>query len=486
MLEINPVNLHKNTATAAKTTRLKAKTSIAILATAVSSTMLSMPVSAATSAWSAEQILTSSQSTNLRTAINAAGTSVMVWDQYIPGSADATHLYGRWQVYASVCIPRQAPQAPVCSTPQAFTDGTNIPDATNAGAVVAPSGKVTVFWNSTATPTVYSAYSSSSDAGATWSQEERIPGDAGYTLLSGVYSEVGPSVGIDGNGNIIVAMVNPPTAYWTMRTVFGVQTLMKDASTNTWGSPVQLSTGVGILGSAKLFVNTDGQALLNMGFTSFRRWRDNATGAWNWSPQTVQTAGMGQIYSASAGFDAGGKAYFVYRTRYSGAFLSTSAPTVANPNPTWTTPKPVAKFDILGSSLLIRGSSSGHAIVYGNDMNTGYVRAAVTADGGKTWGNLVNMGIGSNPHAAGSENGLYALSWESAGANWDRYFVAIGTGIGTGTAAWVKKNLIGNNASGPASIAGSILGGNAQVVAGWIRWDAIGDVLGVSTGTANP
>ena len=59
--------------------------------------------------------------------------------------------------------------------------------------------------------------------------------------------------------------------------------------------------------------------------------------------------------------------------------MSTSTPTTA-----WTTPKHIAKFDILGSSLIVRGSSAGHAIVYGNDMNTGNVRATVTADGATT------------------------------------------------------------------------------------------------------
>lgn len=450
---------------------------IALLASTVGAIMMSVSVYAASATWSPEQIVaTIPQATNIRTAVNATGTSVVIWDEFIPGSADAAHLYGRWRVYASVCPPNPAPQAPNCNIlPHAFTDAGTVDNATNAGAVVAPSGNVTVFWNSLGTSTAFSASSSSSDGGNSWSDPEQVPGTAGYTLLSGVNAEVGPSVGVDGAGNIIVVMINPPATTPVAQTGYSVQTLVKDSSKGVWSNPpVQLSNGVGIFGSGKLFVNSDGQALLNFGFTSFRR---DTQGNWG-APQTVSTAGMGQIYAASAGFDAGGKAYFVYRTHYQGAFLSTSTPTT-----TWTTPKHIAKFDILGSSLVVRGSSAGHAIVYGNDMNTGNVRAAVTADSAATWGSLVSFGLGNNPQAVGSENGLYAISWDSAGANWDRYFVASGTGVGTGTAAWVKKNLAGNNASGPAAIAGNVPGGNAQTVAGWTRWDTVADVVGASLGT---
>lgn len=451
---------------------------IALLTAICSFSTASKLAFAAAATWSPEQVIsrltTSTQIANIRSAVNNTGTSVIIWDQSIPGSGDATHLYGRWQVYASVCTPPSAQITPICSAPYAFTDGTSVPDATNAGAVVSPSGTVTVFWNSFATPTIYSASSNSADSGQNWSTSEQLPGGAGYTLLSGVYAEVGPSVGVDGNGNIIVAMVNPPSTTPLSKTGYSVQTLVKDSTTGLWSSPLQLSNAAGIYGSAKLFVNSDGQALLNFGYTSFRR---DSQGHWG-APQTVSTAGKGQIYSASAGFDAGGKAYFVYRTRYFGAFLSTSTPTSA-----WTTPKHIAKFDILGSSLIVRGSSAGHAIVYGNDMNTGNVRATVTADGATTWGNLVSFGLGSNPRAAGSENGLYAISWDSTGVNWDRYFVASGTGIGTGTAAWVKKNLAGNNATGPVSIAGSIPGGNSQTVAAWLRWDTVDNLLGISACT---
>ncbi len=459
----------------------KIKACAGLFASAVGLAITNAPIFAATSVWSPEQIITSAQTANVRTSVNKAGVSVVVWDQFIPGSADAAHLYGRWQVYASVCTAKPVPQAPLCAAPEAFTGNGAIDDATNAGAVVAPNGKVTVFWNVTA-PALFSANSSSADNGANWSVPEILPGSPGYSLMSGVYSEVGQSVGVDGKGNIVVAMINPPTTYWTMRTVFGVQTLVKDAVTNVWSQPQQLSTSSAIFGSAKLFVNSDGQALLNTGFTTFRR---QANGTWG-AAQTVPTAGMGQIYSASAGFDAGGKAYFVYRNRYGGAYLSTSTPTLANPNPVWTTPRRVAKFDTLGSSLLVRGSSANHAIIYGNDMNTGNVRAAVTADGGATWGALVNFGLGSNPRAAGSENGLYALSWDSAGINADRFYVAGGTGIGTGNLAWSKINLIGNNATGPVAIAGDQPAGNARIAASWLRWDATGDMLGFASGTITP
>jgi hypothetical protein len=119
-------------------------------------------------------------------------------------------------------------------------------------------------------------------------------------------------------------------------------------------------------------------------------------------------------------------------------------------------------------------------------MNTGNVRASVSTDGGLKWGALVNFGYGSGPQTVGSENGLFALSWDSAGVNWDRFIVATGTGVGTGTAAWVKNTLAGNNATGHVSIAGNVPGGNAQTVAGWGRWDAIGDVVGLSSGIVAP
>ncbi len=455
--------------------------SFALLATTLSSSIVSFPAQAATAVWSPEQIVTNLQATNVHTAVNTSGISAVIWDQYILGSADSAHLYGRWQVFASVCTPQPAPQTPNCSAPYAFTDGIHVPDATNAGVVVAPSGAVTVFWDSFPTPTAYSASATSVDSGNNWLDQGQVPGSPGYTLLSGVYAQVGPSVGVDGNGNIIAVMVNPPAISPITSTGYSVQTLVKPAGGN-WSSPVQLSSGTGIFGSGKLFVNSDGQALFNLGFTSFRR---DINGNWG-APKTIPIAGMGQIYSASAGFDAGGKGYFVYRTRYLGAFLAISTPTTPNPNPAWSKPKHIAKFDILGSSLIVRGSSAGHAIVYGNDMNTGNVRATVSSDCGATWGGLTNFGLGSNPYAAGSENGLFALSWDSAGVNWDRYMVATGTGIGTGTTAWIKKSLVGNNANGPVSIAGNVMGGSAYTVAGWIRWDNLSNILGVSSGIVNP
>jgi hypothetical protein len=433
------------------------------------------PAFAATASWSPEQVVaTASQAVNVRTAVDASGISVVVWDQLVPGSIDTSHPYGINQVYASVCLPRTS-LAPDCSPPNPFTDG--LTDATNAGAVVAPSGTVTVFWTIKSTPTAFSESSQSSDSGTSWTTSELIPGDNGYTLLSGSYAQLGPSVGIDGLGNIIAVLLNPLANNPTTGASYSVQTLVKNASDGTWSAPVQLSSGVGIFGSSQLFVNSDGQALLNFGFTAFRR---DSLGNWS-TAQTVPTPSGGQVYSASAGLDAGGKGYFVTRTRYGGAFLSTSTTTTG-----WTTPKHIAKFDTLGSSVLVRGSSPGHAIVYGNDMNTGYVKATVTTDGGATWGNMVSFGAGSNPQAVGSENGLYGLSWSSGGATWDRYFVASGTGVGTGTTAWVKKNLIGNFATGPVAIKGNVSGGSAQTAAGWARMDTSGMAVGTALGTITP
>lgn len=70
---------------------------IALLASTVGAIMMSVSVYAASATWSPEQIVaTIPQATNIRTAVNATGTSVVIWDQFIPGSADAAHLYGRW------------------------------------------------------------------------------------------------------------------------------------------------------------------------------------------------------------------------------------------------------------------------------------------------------------------------------------------------------------------------------------------------------
>ena len=464
---------NKKLATSKYQTRFK-YVDIAFLATALCWGVANSPAHAATAAWSAEQIVATSPSTYVRTAVNATGTSAIIWNQFIPGSIDATHPYGRNQVYGSVCKAQPAPQVPTCSASFAFTDGTTVLNAANMGAVVSPSGKVTVFWNTLETTpptTTYSASASSSDAGQNWSAQEQLPGSAGYSLF-------GQSVGVDANGNIVAVMVSPTAP----KAIYSVQALVKDGATGLWSARSQLSNGTYLFGSINLFVNSDGQALLNLGFTSFRR---DVNGNWA-APQTVPIVGMGQIFSTNAGFDAGGKAYFVYRTHYLGAYLSTSSPTPTNPNPVWSKPKRIAKFDILGSSLIVRGSSAGHAIIFGNDMNTGNVRASVTADGGATWGALVNFGYGSSPQAVGSENGLFALSWDSAGTNWDRFIVAAGTGVGTGTTAWIKNNLAGNNAIGSVSIAGNVPGGSAQTVAGWGRWDAIGDVVGLSSGIVAP
>jgi len=428
--------------------------------------MIITPASAATATWSSEQVLESSidGATNIHTAISEAGTSVVVWDKLV--GVDPQHPYGIYQVSASVHTSNGGWSV---NTPLTG------PDATNAGAVVDPFGTVTVFWTSGGVS--YDA--SSIDGGKNWSSPEIID-DSGYTLVSGVNAQVGPSVGADKDGNIIVVMTKPRS---TSPVSYDAKALVKPLN-GTWSTEALLTGtgGIGIFGSIRLYVNSDGQALFNSGFSTFRR--DPQTQVKWGTEQTVSVAGLGQIYSASAGLDAGGNGYFVFRTRYSGAFLSTSTPVTG-----WTKPRHVAKFDILGSSLQVTGSSPGYALVYGNDMNTGAVRATVTADTGATWGALTNFGFGDSPFAAGSENGLYSIGWSSGGTNWDRYTVASGTGIGTGTAAWVKKALAGNFAGGSVAVAGSIAGGSAQSVAGWGRMATAiggGTDIGAATGTVAP
>lgn len=429
-----------------------------ILATAAT------PVAAASAVWTAETLLdTNLQSASrVDAAVSPAGKSVVVWDKLI--GSDPAHPYGIFQVFAAV----RATQTGPWSVTSALSDA----DAYNAGAVVNPlNGKTTAFW--TANGISYAA--TTSDSGATWTRET-IPADAGYSILATVYVQVSPFVDIDGAGNITVILAKPRTG---LPNSYDLEAMVK-AADGSWSTPVPISgsSGAGLFGSAKLNVLSDGQAFLNFGFTTFRR---SAAGVWE-APQSVNVAGFGQVYSASADLDASGRAYFVFRSRYGGALLSTSTPGAA-----WSKPRHVTKFDTLGGSLQIAASSAGHAMVYGNDMNTGAVRAAASADAGATWGTLFGFGFGDTPQASGSENGQYVLGWSSGGANADRFFAASGTGIGTASAAWFKKNLVGGMAAGSVAIAGQGAGGNAQAAAGWFRWDtANGNVIGASSGLLTP
>ncbi len=162
---------------------------------------------------------------------------MVVWDETVLGVANTYGGTGIQRIFASVCVPRTANFSPICSDPHEFT---NVPtDATNAGAVVSPSGTVTVFWNeynlAPATGSI-SKFSSFESFNNTWPQinnnwpqphGEQIPGAPGYTLMAGVYTEVGPSVGVDGNGNIIAVMTNPRTYPLSTGSSFSVKALVR-------------------------------------------------------------------------------------------------------------------------------------------------------------------------------------------------------------------------------------------------------------------
>lgn len=423
------------------------------------------PAGAASAVWTAETLLASKLlgASRVDAAVSPAGRSAVVWDKLI--GFDPGHPYGIFQVYGAA----RATQAGPWSATTALSDV----DAYNAGAVVDPvTGKTTAFWTSLG----ISYLASTADSGATWTRET-IPADAGYSILTTVYSQVAPFVDIDAAGNITVILVKPRAG---LANSYDVEAMVK-AADGTWSAPIPISgtAGAGLFGSARLNVLADGQAFLNFGFTTFRR---SAAGVWD-APQSINIAGYGQVYSASADMDAGGRAYFVFRSRYGGALLSTSTPGSA-----WSKPRHVAKLDTLGSSLQVAAASSAHAVVYGNDIYSGTVRATVTGDAAATWGPLFAFGFGDNPQASGSENGQFVLGWSSGGLNADRYFVASGTGIGTAAVAWTKKNLAGGMAAGSVAIAGQGAGGNAQAVAGWFRWagNVNGNAIGASSGLLTP
>jgi hypothetical protein len=402
---------------------------------------------AASASWSPEKLLTGSilGASNVRSAVNGQGRAVLVWDQLM--GVDAAHPQGIHQVFAAVRASRSAgwSKARALSAPG---------NANNAGAVVAGDGTtVTVFWNEEGVP----KSGRSTTLGRSWAKSA-IPGGAGFTLITGTNPVVGPDVGIDGKGRITVILAKPNG---TTPASESLEAMTRGAG-GAWHSPVAITgpSGAQLFGSTRLKVLADGRAFLNYGFTTAYR-----TAADHWQPaRTVSLAGFGTVYSASADMDQGGKAYFAFRSRYLGARLAISANGQA-----WTPPASIADFDTLGANLWIVAANAGHALIYGNDMNTGNVDAAATGDGAASFKPLADFGLGDSPQAVGSANGLFALGWSSAGANADSYAVAAGSFLGAKPT--VQTTLSGGFAAGALAIAAKPVAGKAEAVAGLVHDD---------------
>ena len=390
---------------------------------------------ALSAAWTKEKVIATApiDALNVRTAINAAGRAVAVWDE--PRASGAT------LVRASVL------DGGLWGPPSDLSDAAGV--SANAGAVVDPAGTITVFWSSGG------AWKDAVLSGGAWSPAEPIPASPGFTLLAGV--------GVNAAGDVQIATVAQRSA--PIR--FEAESLVKPAG-GAWGAPVPItSTPVG--GRPFFTMNSSGQAMLTAGFAIFR---SPAPGVWG-APQTITPSG-GQVYSTGATLDAGGRGYFFFVSRYGGTNISTAPMGGA-----WSTPKTVAKFATLGSSVALAASSADRALVYGVDYSNNKGRAAATTDGGKTWGALNVIGPWTDMMVAtGSDSGLYAMSYLS-----DAFWVATGSGTGTAANAWTKVKLAPNFPLGSAAISGT------AVVAAWSRYPLVGvgdSMVGVATGTVTP
>jgi hypothetical protein len=385
-------------------------------------------------AWTPEAVVGTSALGVLRarTAINGAGVAVAVWDDRL--TATVTRVWA--SVYAGGAW----------TPPRALSDGAVT--AASATPVVAPSGAVTVLWE-----TGGGAWSADC-VGGVWSASVAVPSEPGYGHIVGA--------GVDGAGNLELvagALRAGSTA------AYDVEAIVRTGA-GVWGAPVRFASGATV--ASRLVMNGAGQAILHTGLTVTR---SNALGVWG-APQTLALAG--QVYSTSVALDAGGRGYLAARSRYGGANVSTSTATTA-----WTTFKRVAKFDVLGSSLGVVASSSGRALVYGEDYSTGMVRASATTNGGGAWGGLVNLGVGALVGAAGGDRGLYAVGWLDN----ETLRVATGTGVGTGTNAWVKAPVAGLYAWGVLAVSGT------RAAAVWYRGADAGlssFVVGAATATLTP
>lgn len=387
-------------------------------AAAVLAIATSWPASAATSSWSTESPLAQpvQGSVYVRSAVNEGGVAASVWDQRVTTSTSDVFV----SVYSPGANGGWSAAKQLNTTPVLYS--------ANAGAVVTPSGDVTVFWSESDLP-YYAVYSNGA-----WGPATAVPADAGYGIVAGA--------GADKDGYVQFAMAarRPNGAY----SAYDVEFLVKDPLGN-WSAPIPLTSAPGAYPA--FMMNSSGQGLLVAGYQAFR---SAATGVWNRVPLTIPSL-AGQTYSTDVAMDAAGNGYFVLYNRYGGANITTSTPTSA-----WKKLRRVRKFEAMGSSIYVTASSAGHAMIYGVDYSTGKLRASVTTTTGSTWGALTNIGlIYGNPQAAGSESGLYAIAWDGK--------VTAGSGEGTGTAAWLTKSVSANPYFGDVALAG----GTAATV--WLR-----------------
>ena len=341
----------------------------AALVLAVSATQ---PVDAATSSWSPETTLAqpAQGSVYVRSAVNASGVAAAVWDQRLTGTES--------DVFASVYLPGAgggwSPPRRVSSLPTLYS--------ANAGAVVAPSGDVTVFWSEGDLP-----YYATWKNGA-WGPATVVPADTGYGIV------VGAGADKDGYVQFAMAARRPNGAY----SAYDVEFVVMDSLGN-WGPSIPLTRTPGAYPT--FMMNSSGQGLLVAGYQSYR---SPGTGLWSRVPQVIPSL-AGQTYVTDAAMDAAGNGYFVLYNRYGGANVSTSTPTSA-----WSKLRRVTKFEVMGSSIYLTASSAGHAMIYGVDYTTGKLRASVTTTLGRTWGALKNIGlVNTSVQAAGAETGCMPL-----------------------------------------------------------------------------
>lgn len=398
--------------------------------------LLATSLAAAVTSWMPETLLQQNFTSVwwVRTAVNDSGTAVAVWDQQ-----DGA---GTTQVFASVYTPG-APGTWSSARPL----GAQGMGVGNKAAIVTPSGLIFVFWMEG------SAYYLATYNGS-WSLPETIPAETGYTLPVGA--------GVDSAGNLQVAVAFQVTG-GTYRT-YNVEVLMRYPD-GMWTTPVHVNTTP--ISYPRFVMNRSGQALVAGGLLIHR---SPGFGVWG-TPQAIDGIG-GQIDSTDVAIDAGGNGYFVYRSRYGGANLSTSTLSTA-----WTRPRHLLKFDILGRSLAVAASSAGHAAIYGQDYNTYNAFVGSTTDGGRTWGGK-NFGLAySGPKVTASESGLYAVCWVD---KTEAFRVAIGNGTNTG---WTQSLMAYNYPDGPVAISGT------QISAAWVRWiDSLYSyqVVGTRTGSVLP
>lgn len=429
-----------------------ARTRVALtLVLAMAAACPALTVKAATANWSPETLLAtrlafSEAAVRVRTGVNPDGSSVVAWENPTPvtgGLGFATQN----QIFAAVRGTGSGAWS--ASTPLSAIGVS----ALNAGAVVDPvTGKATVLWAVGDVP--YAA--SSSDAGATWSQEV-IPGGPGFSFLPS-----SSTVDVDGAGNITVVLMKRRTA---TPSVFDVEAVVKPVN-GPWLPPVALAAvdSATMISAPRLNVLSDGRALLTIGGTT---WRRNSSGIWA-TPRAVSFAGFGVVDQTSADIDAKGKGYFVFRAVTGGVgavFLTTSTPTSG-----WSAPRRVSLFDSIGLWLQVTASSSGRAIVSGYG-GQGAVLVSATDNGGSTWGTPVNFGAGYKPSAVGSESGLFALGWSANTAAGVTYSIASGSGIGAASTAWAtvtRGNLV-QMESPSLAIAGRANSSTARTVSGWER-----------------